>query len=327
MINNLIKYALITAIAPIIWGSTYLVTTELLPADTPLFASVIRALPAGLLLLLIGGKLPKGVWWFRAIVLGALNIGAFFYFLFVAAYHLPGGIAALVMSCQPILVLVLGALLLSQRIKMLQIAACAVGILGVALLVLKPVETLDSTGVFAGLAGALSMAIGIVLTKRWGRPEGVSVLNFTGWQLAVGGLVLLPLAFMHETLPSTLTLNNWIGYIYLSVFGAVLSYMIWFKGLERLPAISVSFISFASPLTATILGYVFLNQTFNLYQIAGAVAIIAAILMAQPRQAKPTTNAQSDSRKPAGPTLVTTKGATIATDPLNQINIKSTQGN
>ena len=71
--------ALTTAIGPVIWGSTYIVTTELLPPDRPFTAALLRTLPAGLLL-----------------VLAALNIGVFPALLFVAAYRLPGGVAAVV---------------------------------------------------------------------------------------------------------------------------------------------------------------------------------------------------------------------------------------
>ncbi|MFD9701161.1 hypothetical protein [Lentzea sp. NPDC059081] len=49
----------VTALAPMIWGSTYLVTTQLLPPDRPLLASVVRALPAGLVLVLFGRVLPR----------------------------------------------------------------------------------------------------------------------------------------------------------------------------------------------------------------------------------------------------------------------------
>ena len=59
-------WVLVTAIAPIAWGSTYFVTHEYLPADAPLWGSVIRALPAGLVLLLIGRRLPRGRWWWRS---------------------------------------------------------------------------------------------------------------------------------------------------------------------------------------------------------------------------------------------------------------------
>lgn len=91
--------ALTTAIGPVIWGSTYIVTTELLPPDRPFTAALLRTLPAGLLLVLWCRRGPAwgdGVGWLRLLVLAALNIGAFQALLFVAAYRLPGGVAAVV---------------------------------------------------------------------------------------------------------------------------------------------------------------------------------------------------------------------------------------
>ena len=91
--------ALTTAIGPVIWGSTYIVTTELLPPDRPFTAALLRTLPAGLLLVLWCRRWPAwgdGVGWWRLLVLAALNIGVFQALLFVAAYRLPGGVAALV---------------------------------------------------------------------------------------------------------------------------------------------------------------------------------------------------------------------------------------
>lgn len=56
----------ITAFAPIVWGSTYLITTQFLPADRPLLAATIRALPAGLVLMLATRTVLRGSWWFKA---------------------------------------------------------------------------------------------------------------------------------------------------------------------------------------------------------------------------------------------------------------------
>ncbi|MCF2911114.1 EamA family transporter [Pseudoalteromonas sp. DL2-H2.2] len=279
--KQLIFWMMIAMIAPIIWGSTYIVTTELLPADKPLIASVLRALPAGILLVLLGRKLPQGVWWMRSIVLGLLNIGGFFYCLFVAAYLLPGGVAALIMSCQPIIVMLLGALLLKNKLKARQFVACLIGALGVSLLVLEPNMSLPTAGVQAGLAGAISMATGIVLTKKWGKPADVSVYTFTGWQLVVGGLFLLPIALVQEGFPSALTLNNLIGYTYLSLIGALVAYVVWFNAIEKLPVVTVSFISFASPLSATLLGYLVLGEVLTLSQILGTCVIVLAITISQ----------------------------------------------
>ncbi|MEU2156085.1 EamA family transporter [Streptomyces sp. NPDC019396] len=271
----------LTALAPMVWGSTYLVTTELLPPDRPLLAAAVRALPGGLILTAVGRTLPHGRWWWRASVLGALNIGGFFYLLFVAAYHLPGGVASLVGSVQPVLVLVLSALLLHEAVRGWHVAACLLGVAGVGLLVVGPKADLDAVGVLAGVSAAACMASGIVLTKRWGRPPGVGLLTFTGWQLAVGGLLLTPVALLGEDLPARLTWQNAAGFAYLGFIGAFLAYAVWFRGIERLPALTVSLLGFASPLAATLLGYVFLNQGLTVVQGAGAVTVVAAVLLVQ----------------------------------------------
>jgi probable blue pigment (indigoidine) exporter len=269
----------VSALAPAVWGSTYLVTTELLPPGRPLLAATVRALPAGLLLLALGRVLPRGSWVWRALLLGTLNIGAFFFLLFVAAYRLPGGVAALVGSVQPVIVLVLAALVLRDRVRRVHLAACALGITGVALLVLRPSAALDAVGVLAAIGAAFSMAAGIVLTKHWGRPVGLLV--FTGWQLTAGGLVLLPVLLLVEGLPAALDATNVLGFGYLICFGSLFGYSIWFRGIERLPALAMSFLGFVSPLVATLLGFVFLRQVLTPVQALGAAAIIGAVVVAQ----------------------------------------------
>ena len=97
---------LVTAIAPIIWGSTYLVTTEYLPAGYPLTAAMLRALPIGILMLIVVRQLPSGVWWLKILLLGALNFSLFWWMLFVSAYRLPGGVAATVGAVQPFIVII-----------------------------------------------------------------------------------------------------------------------------------------------------------------------------------------------------------------------------
>ncbi|AFR10845.1 EamA family transporter [Nocardiopsis alba] len=273
--------SLLTALAPVVWGSTYLVTTEFLPPDRPLLASLARALPAGLILLALSRTLPTGVWWWRSLVLGTLNIGAFFYLLFVAAYLLPGGVAALVLTIQPVIVLALSSLLLSERIRPAHLLACLLGAVGVGLLVVGPEAALDPIGVLAGVAAAISMGTGLVLTKRWGRPEGVGLLGVTGWQLTAGGMVLLPVTLLVEGVPSTISAVELAGFAYMSLICALLSYVLWFRGLERLPTLAVSFLSFASPVTATLLGYLVLHETLTPIQGAGAAAAIGAVLLVQ----------------------------------------------
>lgn len=270
----------LTAIAPITWGTTYIVTTELLPPDRPLLASLLRALPAGLLLLAVTRRLPHGDWWWRAAVLGALNFGAFFPLLFYAAYRLPGGVAATIAAAQPLVVLAVAALVLGARPTPWSVAAALAGITGVGLMVLTAAAALDPLGVAAQLLGTSMMGVAIVLAKKWGRPEG-GVLALTGWQLTAGGLMLAPLTLAAEGPPPAVTAPNLLGFAYLTLVGGVLAYFLWFRGIERLAPGSVAFLGLANPMTATLVGIALLGQLLTPWQIIGFAVALAALVLSQ----------------------------------------------
>ena len=260
------------------WGTTYLVTTEMLPPGRPLTAAVLRALPAGLLLLAVTRTLPRGTWWWRSAVLGTLNIGAFFAFLFIAAYRLPGGVAATIGAIQPLVVGVLAARVLGESLTRLRLVAGTAGIVGVALLVLQANGRLDAVGIAAAVGGVLSMALGIVLTKKWGQPERPLVT--TSWQLIAGGTFLLPLAVVAEGLPSQpLNGQNLLGYGYLALIGAALAYTLWFRGIQALPVGSITFLSLLSPVVAVLGGWAVLDQALSVGQVVGVAIVLTAVLV------------------------------------------------
>jgi probable blue pigment (indigoidine) exporter len=226
-----------------------------------------------------GRQLPRGSWWWKAALLGVLNIGLFQAMLFIAAYRLPGGVAATVGAIQPLLVVLLAWLLLGARPHLAAWLAGLGGIGGVALLVLGPAARLDAVGVAAAAAGAVSMALGTVLAKRWRPP--VSPLVLTAWQLTAGALFLLPFALAFETLPARLTLPNVLGYTWLCVAGAGVSYAFWFRGIGRLPTAAVSALGLLSPVSATVLGFLVLGQTLSTAQMAGALLVLASVWLGQ----------------------------------------------
>ncbi|PDS95757.1 EamA family transporter [Rhizobium sp. S9] len=270
---------LTTAIAPAIWGSTYFVTTSFLPQGYPLTVALLRALPAGLLLLLIVRKLPTGVWWGRAFLLGALNFSFFWAMLFVSAYRLPGGVAATVGAVQPLIVVALSRLFLGKPVRPLAVLAGLAGMVGVGLLVLTPKASLDLVGVAAGLAGAVSMAFGTVLSRRWAPP--VSNLTFTAWQLTAGGILLVPFAlFLEPALPAP-SIANIVGIAYLGLIGAAFTYLLWFRGLSRIEPSAVSSLGFLSPVVATLLGWLALGQSLTPLQIAGFALVLAGVWLSQ----------------------------------------------
>lgn len=273
---------LITAVAPAVWGSTYIVTTQMLPPGLPLTVAALRALPAGILLLVIVRKLPFGEWWWKSLILGGLNFAIFWGCLFVSAYRLPGGVAATVGAIQPLIVIVLSSLVLGSTIRSLSVLAGIMGIGGVALLVLTPNAHLDFVGVVAGLAGALSMATGTVMTRKWRPP--VSPLTFTAWQLTAGGLWLLPLALVFEPTLPVPSLQNLTGFVYLGIIGGAITYMLWFRGIARLEPSAASALGFLSPVTAVLLGWLILGQSLDVQQALGVAVVLLSVWLSQRAQ-------------------------------------------
>ncbi|WP_417827581.1 EamA family transporter [Thalassospira sp.] len=274
----------LTALAPIIWGSSYIVTTEMLPGSFPLTVALLRALPSGLILLLVVRQLPPAGWRGRVLILGALNFAVFWSMLFVAAYRLPGGVAATLGAIQPLLVLFLARFALGSRITILGAIAAISGLIGVAMLVLGPTSSLDPIGIAAALFGAASMAVGTVMTRKWQPP--VSPLTFTAWQLTAGGILMIPVALILEPGFPVPTATNLAGLVWLGLIGAALTYYLWFRGIARLGPMTVTSFGFLSPTSAVLLGWIILGEALSPLQMTGVIVVLASIWLGQ-RAARP----------------------------------------
>ena len=276
-----IAWIALTALAPAVWGTTYIVTTRALPSGHPVFAALMRTLPAGILALLASRQLPRGTWWWKSLVLGALNMTCFFPLLFVAAQRLPGGVAATLGAAQPIIVAGLAVAVLHERLSAWRLMWGVIGVVGIALVVLGPQAQLDALGVTAGLGGAVSMGLGVVLTKRWGRPDGVSALGLAGWQLTGAGLLLIAPALLIDGIPTGIDAAAAAGYAWLGLVGGLAAYVLWFEGIRRLPVTPTTLLGLLSPLTAALLGSVIVGEVLTAIQLLGFALALSAMSAGQ----------------------------------------------
>ena len=160
----------------------------------------MRSLPTGVILI-IGSRPPDRQWLGRFAVLSVLYASGLFPLLFLAAYLLPGGVASVINSLSPLLVVVISVPLLGSKIRSVQVIAGFLGVAGVAMLVLRSSARLDPLGLLAMTGAATMMGVATVLTKRWGRPPGMSSIGMTGWTFLLAGLTLLPVTLIFEGLP------------------------------------------------------------------------------------------------------------------------------
>ena len=275
-----------TALAPCFWGTTYIVFTETLPVDHPLLIAALRALPAGLLLLMVSPSWPTVEKVVPFFVLGLVNIGLFLALLFVAAARLPGGVVAMLIAAQPLFVTALAVVLLRRMPHGGQVIAAIAGIVGVGFLVSGSTQNLDTLGIIAALGAAASMALGTVLIERWGRMG--TLLSLAAWQLTIGGALLLPIALMVEGLPPMPTALNAIGLVYLIGPGTALAYWLWVRGIGKIGS-DVTFLGLLSPVVAAVLGMALLGEKLSLVQASGAGLILlsAAVGVVLSKQKNP----------------------------------------
>lgn len=273
----------LTAVAPVVWGSTYAVTHLWLPPDRPLFAGVMRILPIGLLLLLWHRRLPRGSWWWRSAVLGTLTMGLFVALLFVAATRLPSGLGSTMTAVAPLMTIALAWGILRERATTATVVASLVGALGVFLLVLQGDGTghVDLVGLLASVGAVTSASAGFVLTKRWSADGRVLVV--TTWQLVAGGLVLLPFALLVEGPPPALPLSGWLALAYLGIVGSGVAYVAWFKGLASMSAGAVAVIGLLNPVSGTVLGVALLGEPFGPVHLLGMLLVLGSVVLAQPQ--------------------------------------------
>ncbi|UYK40966.1 DMT family transporter [Microbacterium terricola] len=277
MEDNRLRWIAVTAIAPIAWGSTYVVTRQLLPPDAPLWGGVLRALPAGLIVLLLARRLPRGSWWWRSLVLGVLNVGGFFVLVYIAGQRLPSSLAATLMSTSALCMLLFAWLVLRRRPRAATVTGALIGVLGVVVMFGIGSAPADPWGVAASLGAMVASSLGFVLTVRWG--ADVPALPMTAWQLIAGSLVLVPVALLVEGAPPELTATSALGFAYVTVVATALAYVAWFTGLRMLSPGVVGVIGLLNPLTGVVLGVLVAGEPFGLPQAVGVGLVVVGVLV------------------------------------------------
>ncbi|BCY11764.1 DMT family transporter [Actinoplanes sp. L3-i22] len=275
-----LRWALVTATAPIAFGTTYFVTHQYLPAGYPFYGAAIRALPAGLLLLLVHRRLPTGSWWWRSMVLGSLNMGAFFALIYLAAQLLPTSIASTIMATSPVGLMLMAWAALAERPKAAHLAGAGIGVAGVCLMLLSGPVAIDFRGVLASVAAMTMSSLGYVLAKKWS--AGIDVFSLTSWQLIAGGVLLVPAAVLVEGGPPPVDGRSLLAFGYVTVVATAIAFSAWFTGLRHLSAGTVGLIGLLNPVTGVLLGTAIAGETLGARQICGLVLVLIGVLLGQP---------------------------------------------
>ncbi len=280
-------------LAAVSWGTTGSVTNVLIAeaGATPLVIAACRMLIAAPLLLALARctarslVIPRGARW-RCVALGVCM--ALFQLTYFNAVPRAGiAIAALIAICgAPLLITVLAAALLGERVTARAAVALGLGVTGTALLIVGPRTTADLsarfvTGVLLAVAASLGYALYVVLAKA--TLAHVAPLPAAGATFTVAALVLTPL-LATDSLTRQLALG-WPWLVYLGAVTTAGAYAIYSLGLRDVPASAAGVAALAEPLTAVLLGVFVFGERLGAIGVLGAVLLFAALILLLGREA------------------------------------------
>ncbi len=198
-----LRYAVMTGLASIYAICFAAIKAGLVYAPPFLFASLRAFLAGGVLLGLLAilrrQVLPTRASWPWVLALGLTTTTLAFAGMFLSPGRTGAGIASVLGNTQPIVALVLAAVILHERLDRTKVFALGAGALGVFLIAYPELSGQSAYGISGpalALGASLALAVGSIVAKRMG--DQVDLINVTAWQLLVGGVPLLALSALFD---------------------------------------------------------------------------------------------------------------------------------
>jgi drug/metabolite transporter (DMT)-like permease len=287
MLNSRRLAILSFVVLVLFWGSSFPVIKVGLHYSTPLIFASLRTLLGGLIMALIalkwGGRLDIRRTWPMIVISSLLSVSFFFGFQTSAIYYLPSGLAAVLVYLQPILVSVFAWLWLNEQLSFFKIAGLLLGFSGVVAVSMESLfGKMSFIGILLAVSSAFSWALSVIYYKRI--EKKVPQLWLIAGQFIVGGLTLLPVGMALESGAVIAWSGSfWFSLIYSSLFGISLAWLLYFRLLNMGEISRVSSFMFLVPLTAVVMGVLFLREAVSPLLLLGAFLIVLGIYLVNRR--------------------------------------------
>jgi drug/metabolite transporter (DMT)-like permease len=269
----------------VLWSSAFVAGVIGTKAASPLFLVFARLIIAGVLLagitLAMRAPWPRGKQLLHVAVAGLLIQAVQFGALYTAiSYGLPGGLVALVQGLSPVVVALLAAPVLGERIGRMQWAGFGLGTIGVVLAVVGQLH-ISGFGVVLCVIGLLGMGVGTVYQKRFVPdmdPRSGTTVQFLVSAVALGltSLLVQPPQVAHWG--SFVASLAWLVFM-----NSIAAYLLLNTMLRRMAANRVSTLFFVTPAVSALLAWLIVGQTLPPLGIVGLVVAGLGVLLATRR--------------------------------------------
>jgi len=277
-----------------IWAGSFIAAKFALPLAPPLWLAAGRLLAAALVLLafwpgeslkILREASPRGrAQLFAAAILGqSCYLGATLF----ALVSLPAALVSILGSCLPLLSIPVARVALGEHAAPRDILATIVGVISMVVVILNRPGAHDLTAallsppVAAMLTGVLALALGNALLKSVVSKSNLVPLVAT--QMAIGGLALLPAAFILEGPPRFAGAPPALyGFAYLVLIGSIAGTWMWVMTLNRFSAIGASGFFLLVPLFGLLFGRLWLDEVATPVQLL-ATAVLCAMILTRSR--------------------------------------------
>lgn len=269
--NLLLPYIALGAIC-LIWGTTYLALRIAVAHFPPFLFIAIRQTIAGLLLagfMLTIGKVqwPSFAYIRRQAIAGFFMISMGNGLVAWAEVHIPSGIAAIICSLMPVVVILINLTInKDEKPNILIMLGVAIGLAGIIMIFGQHVKEFSKTeyllAIIMTFIGVLSWAGGSIWLKK--HSESTNPFLNAGLQMLFGGLWLIPFTLVFDDLTQVKwSVEAAYSMVYLIVFGSIIAYACYSYALRKLPMTIVSLYAYVNPLVAVLLGWLVLDENLN----------------------------------------------------------------
>jgi O-acetylserine/cysteine efflux transporter len=285
---------LLAVLVAALWGGNFLAIHVGLEHFPPLFLAGLRMLVIAVPALLFVPRPQVPVRWLLGYGLGFGTVQ--FVFLFVAMdVGMPTGLASLVLQASAPFTVLLGAVLLRERMSARQAAGIGLAVLGLAVIAVARAQSAAVLPVLLTLCGALGWAFGNLCSRLAAPPKP---LHLTLWMCLVPPVPLFAMSALTEgpaagldSLWASFSLDGLPGLgavVYLSVFATVIGSGIWTWLLQRYPAGVVAPYSLLVPVVGIALAAIVLGERPSVVELVAAVVIVGGVMLGTPRPARTT---------------------------------------